>query len=83
MSARNLTSVAVTPETVTAFNDEIQRKLDRSVWNSGCSSWYLDRSGRNTLMWPDFTWRYRRRTRRFDAERYTLTRPSGTPACTH
>ena len=38
----------------------------------GCASWYLDRHGRNTTLWPDFTWRYRRLTRRFDAENYAL-----------
>ncbi len=64
------------PAAVAAFNDEIQAQLARTVWNSGCSSWYLDASGRNSTLWPDFTWRYRQRTRRFDAERYTLSRPS-------
>jgi hypothetical protein len=24
-------------------------------------SWYLDRTGRNSSLWPDFTWRFRRR----------------------
>ncbi len=62
------------PETVAAFNDEIQQKLAGTVWNSGCASWYLDAQGRNTSLWPDFTWRFRRRTRRFDAERYAVTR---------
>jgi cation diffusion facilitator CzcD-associated flavoprotein CzcO len=76
MSARNLAAVTVTPEAVTEFNDGIQRQLAHTVWSSGCSSWYLDASGRNTTLWPDFTWRYRRRTRRFDAGRYLLTRSS-------
>ena len=50
---------------------EIQRKLEKSVWNTGgCASWYLDRNGKNTVLWPDFTWRYRLRTKRFDAESY-------------
>jgi len=79
MSARSLASVDVTPDAMAAFNDEIQGKLGRSVWGTGCSSWYLDSSGRNTTMWPDFTWTYRRRTRRFDVEHYTVGRPSGTP----
>jgi cation diffusion facilitator CzcD-associated flavoprotein CzcO len=76
MTARNLAAVTVTERAVEEFNDEIQAKLARSVWNSGCSSWYLDASGRNTSLWPDFTWRYRQRTRRFDPDRYTLTRSS-------
>ncbi len=39
----------------------------------GCDSWYLDASGRNSVMWPTYTWRFRRRTRRFDRENYRLT----------
>jgi len=76
MTARNLTSVVVDPEVVDRFDQEIQRKLRRTVWSTGCSSWYLDASGRNTTLWPDFTWQYRQRTRRFDADRYRLTRAS-------
>ncbi len=74
MSARNITSVSVDPAAVDAFDDEMQRKLGRTVWSTGCSSWYLDASGRNTTLWPDFTWQYRQRTRRFDADRYLLDR---------
>ena len=76
MAARRIEAFSVDPAAVADFNDEVQRQLAGTVWNSGCSSWYLDASGRNTSLWPDFTWRYRQRTRRFDAERYTLSRSS-------
>jgi cation diffusion facilitator CzcD-associated flavoprotein CzcO len=76
MAARRIEAFSVDPAAVAAFNDDVQRQLAGTVWNSGCSSWYLDASGRNTSLWPDFTWRYRQRTRRFDAERYTLSRSS-------
>jgi cation diffusion facilitator CzcD-associated flavoprotein CzcO len=58
-----------------AFNEEMQGRLRDSVWNSGCSSWYLDRSGRNSIQWPGFTFEYRRRTRRFEAAEYRLSPP--------
>ena len=36
-----------------------------TVWVAGrCTSWYLDRTGRNSSLWPDFTWRFRRRMNR-------------------
>ncbi len=55
------------------FNEELQRKLDGSVWTSGgCVSWYLDEHGRNSSVWPGFTWPFRRRTRRFDPADYEL-----------
>ncbi len=74
MAARNVASVSVRPEVMDRFDDEMQRKLGRTVWSTGCSSWYLDASGRNTTLWPDFTWQYRLRTRRFDPDRYLCTR---------
>ncbi len=60
-----------------AYTDELQRALPGTVWASGCSSWYLDGSGRNGVLWPGFTFSYRRRTRRFDECDYTVT--SGGP----
>jgi hypothetical protein len=41
---------------------------------SGCASWYLDAQGNNTTIWPDFTFRFRHHTRRFDADAYALRR---------
>ena len=32
------------------WNDDLQRRMKRTVWNTGgCSSWYLDDHGRNTI----------------------------------
>ena len=45
----------------------------------GCSSWYLDRTGRNSAIWPGFTWAFRRRLRRFRPGDY-LTLPETLPA---
>jgi hypothetical protein len=36
-----------------------------TVWTTGCSSWYLDASGRNTTLWPGYVTGFRLRTRRF------------------
>lgn len=58
----------VEPEHQRRYNDWLQRRLAGTVWNTGgCSSWYLHpESGRNTTLWPGFTWQYRRMMRRFD-----------------
>ncbi|HYI62488.1 MAG TPA: NAD(P)/FAD-dependent oxidoreductase [Acidimicrobiales bacterium] len=71
--------VEVRGEAVEAYNDEIQSRLEGTVWMSGCASWYLDDTGRNTTLWPGFTWQFRLRTRRFDAEAYDLA-PARRPA---
>jgi cation diffusion facilitator CzcD-associated flavoprotein CzcO len=75
MDERGAACVEVRPQVQEAFNVEMQERLQSSVWNSGCRSWYLDRNGRNSLQWPGFTFEYRRRTRRFDAVDYRLTPP--------
>jgi cation diffusion facilitator CzcD-associated flavoprotein CzcO len=70
---RGAAEFEVRPQAQDAYNVELQERLATSVWNTGgCGSWYLDRNGRNSIMWPGFTFEYRRRTRRFDAEAYRL-----------
>ncbi len=76
MDRQGARAVEVRPEAQSAFNDELQRRMQGTVWTSGCSSWYLDASRHNSTLWPGFTWEYRRRTRRFDAANYRLTTAS-------
>lgn len=65
--------IDVRPEVQAAYAEEIQGKLAGTVWNSGgCGSWYLDAHGRNTTLWPTFTFRFRQRTRAFDPSDYLL-----------
>lgn len=55
------------------WNDDIQRRMRRTVWSTGgCSSWYLDAHGKNTTLWPRATFTFRRLLARFDAENYDL-----------
>jgi len=76
MKARSAATVEVRQQPFEAYNAELQSKMQRTVWNTGgCASWYLDAEGRNTTLWPDFTWRFRQRTRRFDAEHYEFGSP--------
>jgi cation diffusion facilitator CzcD-associated flavoprotein CzcO len=61
------------------WNDGIQRRMRRTVWATGCTSWYQDAGGRVTALWPASTWRFRRQTRRVEPREYRLLRPTGTP----
>ncbi|MGO1049647.1 flavin-containing monooxygenase [Crossiella sp. CA198] len=55
------------------FNEAVQKQMKGTVWlTGGCESWYLDQKGRNTTLWPTFTWTYRRLTRKFDAHAYSI-----------
>ncbi|MBZ2168162.1 flavin-containing monooxygenase [Marinobacter sp. F4216] len=56
------------------YVSEIQSGLEGSVWSSGCHSWYLDASGKNTVNWPGFTFTYRWSTRRVDPDNYSFYR---------
>jgi hypothetical protein len=65
--------VEVRPKAQRRFNDGIRRRLGKAVWNEGgCKSWYLDDKGRNTTLWPDFSFRFVRSLKRFDPSEYVL-----------
>ncbi|MGZ8177345.1 flavin-containing monooxygenase [Williamsia sp. SKLECPSW1] len=40
------------------YNETIQRRLQRTTWNSGCQSWYLTEDGFNATMYPGFASQY-------------------------
>jgi cation diffusion facilitator CzcD-associated flavoprotein CzcO len=72
--ARAARVVEVRPDVLERWSTEVQAKAAPTVWNSGgCSSWYLDDAGRNTTLWPDYTFRFIRRTKTFDPADYVLS----------
>jgi cation diffusion facilitator CzcD-associated flavoprotein CzcO len=75
MKARGIGAIEPRPEVQRRYNDALQRNLQGTVWNAGgCSSWYLDANGRNTTLWPSFTFTFKRLLRRCDLNDY-LVRP--------
>jgi cation diffusion facilitator CzcD-associated flavoprotein CzcO len=63
--------VEVRPEVTHRYNEALQRRMGRTIWSvGGCKSWYVDEHGRNTTLWPGFTFEFRRRTRHFRPEKY-------------
>jgi cation diffusion facilitator CzcD-associated flavoprotein CzcO len=65
-------TVEVREEVVAGYNETIDEQIQGTVWNTGCKSWYIDRNGRNSTLWPDWTWRFRRRAAGFDPSEYRL-----------
>ncbi|WP_310620055.1 flavin-containing monooxygenase [Flexibacterium corallicola] len=56
-----------------AFQTWIQKKSKGTVWTSGgCQSWYLDDDGKNTSLWPSFTFAFRSRVRKIRPKEYEL-----------
>jgi cation diffusion facilitator CzcD-associated flavoprotein CzcO len=78
MRARGCTAIEPTPQAQRRWNDELDEKMAGTVWMTGCSSWYLDASGRNTTVWPGYVTGFRLRTRGFRADDYTAL-PAATP----
>lgn len=80
MRSRSLGAVDVRTKTQHAYNAELRNRMAPTVWAAGgCSSWYQDRTGRVTSVWPAPTWRFRRRTRAIDPIDYMLTASRDAP----
>ncbi|MDI5966164.1 NAD(P)/FAD-dependent oxidoreductase [Streptomyces sp. SL13] len=73
-------ALSARPEAVRAWNERLQERMARTVWNTGgCQSWYLDPNGRNTTLWPGTTAEYRRATERLKLQEYDIV-PAAVPA---
>jgi cation diffusion facilitator CzcD-associated flavoprotein CzcO len=79
MRERGAETIEVRAEAQERYNAALERKLDGTVWNTGCASWYLDHTGRNATIWPDWTWRFRRRAARLNPAEYALEAPVAAP----
>jgi cation diffusion facilitator CzcD-associated flavoprotein CzcO len=59
---------------------ELGEATNGSVWTAGgCVSWYLDRTGRNSTLWPGSVRAYQRRVARFDPGDYSIRAPRRQP----
>lgn len=65
-----------------AFVADVQKRMQGTVWTAGgCASWYLDRTGHNSTLWPDFSWRFRRRVARLRPDEYVMSTPQQREPC--
>jgi cation diffusion facilitator CzcD-associated flavoprotein CzcO len=72
MEARAADTIEVGQEAYEGWNAEIDRRMGATVWATGCPSFYIDAGGRNAVLWPDWTWRFRRRAGRIDPAAYRI-----------
>ena len=71
MQEKNVRAFDVKQDVHDQFNENMQRKLKKTVWQvGGCHSWYQDAKGNNTMIWPDFTWVYILLMKKFDFKNY-------------
>ena len=78
MKAARARTVEPRPEAQEAFVAAIDAKMQSTVWLAGgCASWYIDKTGRVSTIWPDHTLPFKRRLAKFDPSEYVL---GGAPA---
>lgn len=71
---RNSAMLDLKEATQREFNNVIQAKMQQTTWTSGCESWYLTPDGKNTTLWPGYSWQYRMQSRDFDVSVYNSRR---------
>jgi hypothetical protein len=80
MDRRSASTIEVRPHVYEQFNQEVDTRMQGTVWETGCTSFYLDATGRNGVLWPDWTWRFRQLATQFDEGAYVLSAAAPTPA---
>lgn len=80
MRNKGMTSIEVRPEAQARFNERLQHRMHRTVWASGCKSWYLDANGKNVTLWPGFTFSYWGRMKRVRRQDYRFGQACGAPS---
>lgn len=72
MERAEASRIEVSQATAADFDRELRAALAGTVWQSGCSNWYVDENGNDPNNWP-WTWTaYRRRTRDLAPGAYEL-----------
>jgi cation diffusion facilitator CzcD-associated flavoprotein CzcO len=78
MRRHNASTIEPRADAQAAYVAEVQKRMEGTVWTAGgCASWYLDRTGRNSTLWPDSTWRFRRRLARLNPAEYVFENGDG------
>jgi cation diffusion facilitator CzcD-associated flavoprotein CzcO len=66
-------TIEVDRATHDAYNRMVDRKMATTVWElGGCTTFYQDATGRNATLWPDWTFAFRRRAKRWKPGAYRL-----------
>ncbi|MCA9564304.1 MAG: NAD(P)/FAD-dependent oxidoreductase, partial [Myxococcales bacterium] len=64
--AKGWSTVDVRAGAQTAYNRALGPRLEKSVWGSGCNSWYLDENGSNPTIWPGLASEFWLKMKRFE-----------------
>ncbi len=74
MRTRGLHRVEVRRDAQQAFLDEVDERSKETVWvTGGCTTYYTNDKGANAGLYPNWSFEYRYRTRKFDDKAYEVT----------
>jgi hypothetical protein len=76
----NLRYLDVRADVQRRHNEELQQRLTKTTWMSGCNSWYLTADGFNASMYPGFATQYLRQMRDFRFGDYEAVPAGSRPA---
>jgi cation diffusion facilitator CzcD-associated flavoprotein CzcO len=79
MRTHGITAIEPTAEAQRRWTEWVNRRLTGTVWQTGCTSWYLDATGRNPTIWPGFATGFRLRMRTFRPADYQVVSPRSQP----
>jgi cation diffusion facilitator CzcD-associated flavoprotein CzcO len=75
----DVASLEVRKDAEERFSSWVQKNLETTIWQQGgCASWYMDATGRNTTLWPGFTFKFRQISKQFDPAKYIVRDREGT-----
>ena len=81
MRARGIAVIEPRPEVQAGWVAAIDARMRDTVWmTGGCASWYVDRTGRNSALWPGSSWSFYRRVSRFRPADYICPAHASAPA---
>lgn len=83
MRREGLATVEPTAEAQAEWTATMRERMKPTVWTTGgCASWYLDKFGNNTTLWPGQTFTFRSHLSRFDVDKYDVAPLTPAPRVT-
>ena len=80
-AAQGIRSMSLRRDVMDEWIRDVDALSEGTVWLAGgCSSYYVDATGRNSSTWPTYTWKLRDRLARFDPSAYEVRKTAEQPA---
>lgn len=72
MAEKGFRALSPKPQAMKKYNEKLNVRFGKFVWDTGCTNWYTNEAGKNTNNWPGHTYEYSRRTKEIDLSEFDL-----------